>query len=87
MPVLPFADYVASLGQLTSKVDPTAATPASDDIRDAVATLQMLDVIDCQSVAAWTLVHPDQAYVLALVVGLSREELTNHVRHWFGTGS
>lgn len=87
MPVVPFDEYVATLGRLTARIDPTASTPAADDIQDAVASLEALDAVDLDSLAAWALVHPEQTYVLALVVGLSREKLTNHLRDWFGTGS
>jgi hypothetical protein len=84
---IPFEDYVASLGRLTAKIDPTASTPAADDIMAAVATLDALDGIDAETLTAWVTAHPSQTYVLALVVGLSREKLTNHLRDWFGTGS
>ncbi len=87
MPAVPFEAYVASLGRLTAVIDPTASTPEADDITDAVATLEALDGIDLDSLAAWTLAHPDQTYVLALVVGLSREKLKNHLRNWFNTAS
>ena len=36
---------------------------------------------------SWAIAHPKQTYVLALVVGLSREKLLNHLRNWFGTAS
>ena len=87
MPAMPFEAYIASLGRLTAVIDPTASTPEADDITDAVATLEALDGIDLESLAAWTLAHPDQTYVLALVVGLSREKLKNHLRNWFNTAS
>lgn len=87
MPSVPFDDYVASLGHLTARIDPTASTPAAEDIKDAVATLEALPAVNLDSLTAWSLAHPEQTYVLALVVGLSREKLTNHLRHWFNTGS
>jgi len=87
MPAVPFEQYVASLGHLTARIDPTASTPAAEDIKDAVASLQGLAEIDQPSMTAWAFAHPDQTYVLALVVGLSREKLTNHLRNWFGTAS
>lgn len=87
MPAIPFEDYVASLGRLTAIIDPTASTRAADDIKDAVASLEDLDGVDLDSLTAWAVAHPTQTYVLALVVGLSREKLTNHLRDWFGTGS
>lgn len=87
MPAVPFEEYVASLGRLTAIIDPTASTPDADDIKGAVATLEALDGIDLDSLTAWTLAHPDQTYVLALAVGLSREKLKNHLRNWFNTAS
>lgn len=87
MPAVPFEEYVASLGRLTAVIDPTASTPAADDIKDAVSSLESLDGIDLESITAWTVGHPSQSYVLALVVGLSREKLSNHLRDWLGTAS
>lgn len=87
MPAVPFEEYVASLGRPTGVIDPTASTPEADDIQQAVTSLEHLDGIDLDSLTAWTLAHPQQAYVLALVVGLSREKLKNHLRDWFGTAS
>ncbi|MEI2774968.1 MAG: hypothetical protein V9G19_03155 [Tetrasphaera sp.] len=46
-----------------------------------------MDSIDVDRVAAWAIAHPEQTYVLALVVGLSREKLKNHLRNWFDTAS
>jgi len=87
MPATPFEDYVASLGRLAAKIDPTASTPEAEDIKSAVASLEALDDIDQETLAAWARTHPAQTYVLALVVGLSREKLTNQLRDWFSTGS
>ena len=84
---IPFEDYVASLGRLTAKIDPTASTPAAEEIREAVEALEALEGIDIDSVTAWAVTHPEQTYVLALVVGMSREKLTNQLRDWFSTGS
>ena len=87
MPAVPFEDYVASLGRLTAVIDPTTSTPATDDIKDAVASLENLDGVDLDSLVAWAVAHPEQTYVLALAVGLSREKLANHLRNWFDTAS
>lgn len=87
MPAVPFEAYVGSLGRLTAKIDPTASTPAAEDIRQAVASLEALDGITSETLTAWIVAHPEQTYVLALAVGLSREKLVNHLRDWFGTGS
>lgn len=87
MPALPFEEYVASLGRLTAVIDPTASTPEASDIQDAVASLKALSSVNLDSLTAWSLSHPEQTYVFALVVGLSREKLRNHLRNWFHTAS
>jgi hypothetical protein len=87
MAAVSFEEYVASLGRLSGKIDPTASTPAAEEIKKAAASLEALSVIDPDTVLAWALAHPDETYVLALVVGLSREKLANHLRHWFGIGA
>lgn len=87
MPAIPFESYVSSLGRLTSVVDPTISTPAAEDIKLAARRLGSLTEITADTIAAWCLADPQQVYVLALVVGLSREKLTNQLRDWFGTGS
>lgn len=87
MAAVSFEDYVGSLGRLTAKMDPLATTEAADDIRAAVSTLEALDGITVETLAAWVLAHPDQSYVLALIVGLSREKLVNHLRDWFSVGT
>ena len=53
MPAIPFERYVASLGRLTAIIDPTASTPAADDIREAVDGLEALDSISTDTVTAW----------------------------------
>lgn len=87
MPVMPFEEYVSSLGRLTAMPDPTVVTPAAEDIREAVASLQALEQVSVESLAAWVLASPAQSYVLALAVGVSREKLKNLLRHWFNTAS
>lgn len=87
MPVVPFEDYVASLGHLTARIDPTASTAAGQEIKDTAASLEALEAVDLASLTAWAAAHPDHTYVLGLVVGLSREKLKNHLRNWFGTAS
>lgn len=87
MPAVPFEDYVNSLGRLTAVIDPTASTPAAEEIKEAVASLERLHHVDARSLTLWAGAHPDHTYVLALVVGLSREKLKNLLRNWFGTSS
>lgn len=87
MPIMPFSDYLDSLGQLAARIDPTASTPAVEEIREAVLTLEALSRIDETSVLGWAQDHPMQVYVLGLVVGIGREKMKNQVAHWFGTGS
>lgn len=65
----------------------TNVTDSTDDITSAVDSLEAVDSIDVDRVAAWAIAHPEQTYVLALVVGLSREKLKNHLRNWFDTAS
>lgn len=84
---MPFDEYVSSLGRLTAMPDPTVVTPAAEDIREAVASLQALEQVSVESLAAWVLASPAQSYVLALAVGVSREKLKNLLRHWFNTAS
>lgn len=87
MDVIPFDDYVSSLGRLSSWSDPTELSAEGRDIHDSVASLDLLPVVDRDSLSAWVCDHPDRVYVLALAVGLSREKLKNQLRHWFNSGT
>lgn len=87
MDPIPFDTYVSSLSRLSSWSDPTHATAQSTQIAAAVASLEELPVIDRDSLSQWIHTHPNDAGILALIVGLSREKLKNQVRHWFGVGS
>lgn len=87
MDVIPFDDYVSSLDRLSSWSDPTELSDEGRDIHDAVASLDLLPVVDRESLSAWVRDHPDRVYVLALAVGLSREKLKNQLRHWFNSGT
>ncbi|GAA3717913.1 hypothetical protein [Gordonia hankookensis] len=80
-----FADYLKTLGRLTSHVDPTASTPEAERIIQATGTLgDMLDT-DVAGLAAWVRDHPADVPVLGLAVGLSQEKLKNVLRDRFGT--
>ena len=85
--VTPFEDYVSSLGRLSAHVDPTATTPESLEIREAADQLTALESICDSSVAAWLSANPQNAFVCALAVGISREKFKNQIRDWFGTAS
>lgn len=87
MDPIPFDTYVSSLSRLSTWSDPTHATAQSAQIAAAVASLEELPLIDRDSLSQWIHTHPNDAGVLALIVGLSKEKLKNQVRHWFGVGS
>lgn len=80
-----FDQYVTTLGRLTGHVDPTAASPAADDIRDAARSLAQLDDHEASTLAAWIKAHPQWVSVLGLAVGLSQEKLKNALRDKFDT--
>lgn len=87
MQPIPFDDYVASLGRLGEWGDPTAETEHSLEIGRAADALAALPVVDRAAIAAWVEECPQDAYVLALAVGVSREKFHNLLRHWFGSAS
>ena len=87
MDPIPFDTYVSSLSRLSTWSDPTHGTAQSAQIAAAVASLEELPLIDRDSLSQWIHTHPNDAGVLALIVGLSKEKLKNQVRHWFGVGS
>ncbi|MFT4042108.1 MAG: hypothetical protein QM673_02980 [Gordonia sp. (in: high G+C Gram-positive bacteria)] len=80
-----FDEYLASLGRLTSHVDPTAATPEAERIAAATASLSELLDTDIAGLAAWVRDHPADVPVLGLAVGLSQEKLKNVLRDRFNT--
>lgn len=84
-PIAPFADYLQSLGRLSSHVDPTAGTPASAEITAAAAGLAELPEVTVAALTAWVAEHPTWVPALGLTVGLSQEQLKNHLRHRLGT--
>jgi hypothetical protein len=87
MPAIPFDAYVESLGRLSARVDPSLPTVASDEIHEAVISLEDVGDIDLQRLSEWVLARPGDVFVLGLAVGLSREKLRNQLRDWFGTAS
>jgi hypothetical protein len=86
-PIPTFAEYVASLGQLTPHVDPTIERPETEQIRAAAESLSDLAEITLESLAAWVLTRPDDVPVLGLAVGLSQEKLKNVLKDRFDTSS
>lgn len=82
---LSFEDYLDSLSDLTPHVDPTAVTPATEDIRGAVDSLAALKAPNKASLSKWVALHPRWAYVLGIIVGLSLEKQKNQLRHRMGT--
>lgn len=79
-----FDEFVAALAPLTS---PDAAVPPEREIeiREAVAALEALPVIDRASIAELVHDHPTWVPVLGLVIGLSQEQLKNQLRFHAGT--
>ncbi|HSV68277.1 MAG TPA: hypothetical protein VLJ59_20610 [Mycobacteriales bacterium] len=80
-------DYLARLRRLTAHVDPTAASPGAEAIRDAGVSLDALATIDLDSLTAWVAARPRDVNGLGLAVGLSQEKLHNLLRSRFGTSS
>ena len=80
-----FEDYLSTLGQLTPHVDPTAATPESRHIAEAVDSLSGLLDADIAGLAAWVRDNPADVPILGLAIGLSQEKLKNVLRDHFGT--
>lgn len=83
MQVPSFDEYIASLGRLSSHVDPTAGTPESAAIMEAAESLLALPEIDSATLIEWVHEHPGWVPALGLAVGLSQEQLKNTLRHAF----
>jgi hypothetical protein len=79
-----FADYVASLTQLSNPFDPTVPTAQSEEIRVVARQLAGLSTVDRATLAALIADNPDAVPVLGLAVGLTREKLKNVLRHHLG---
>lgn len=82
-----FEEYVASLGALTTHVDPTLENEEGLQIKAAAAELVELQEISLDSVAQWLELKPTHASVavLGLIAGLSQERLKNGLRHGLGS--
>lgn len=82
-----FDDYIATLGRLTSHVDPTAASASAADIREAADSLANLDEVNLETLTRWIHDHPEWVPVLGLTVGLGQEKLRNSLKHRFGSAA
>jgi hypothetical protein len=80
-----FDDYVASLTQLRTRIDPTAETDETRAIQEAAQSIQALDAVDGDTVGELIRIHPQWVPVLGLVVGLTQESLKNALKHHLGT--
>lgn len=80
-----FDDYLATLGRLTAHIDPTASTPAAEDIKEAAKQLASLPTVDLAHLAVWVRANPNRVPVLGLIVGLGQEKLKNALRDRFDT--
>jgi hypothetical protein len=76
-----FDEYISSLSQLTTWIDPTLETPDSADIKAAADSLAALDEITLNSVATWASENPPWTRILGLSVGLSQEKLKILLKH------
>src|SRR3970282_1410300 len=81
----PFNEYVASLTQLRTRIDPTAESEETRTIKDAAQAISDLGVVDSETIANLIRDHPQWVPVLGLVVGLTQESLKNALKHHLGT--
>lgn len=80
-------DYLGRLRRLTEHVDPTAASPEADALREAGASLDRLPEVSEEILVEWVAVHPEMVNALGLAVGLSQEKLKNLLKVRFGSSS
>lgn len=80
-------DYLGRLRRLTEHVDPTAASPDADALREAGASLDRLPEVSEELLVEWVAVHPEAVNALGLAVGLSQEKLKNLLKVRFGSSS
>lgn len=80
-------DYLGRLRRLTEHVDPTAASPDADALREAGASLDRLPEVSEEILVEWVVVHPESVNALGLAVGLSQEKLKNLLKVRFGSSS
>ncbi len=86
MPPPSFNDFLASLSDLRAAppVEDVEGRALADALADAVARPP---TVSRESVARLIGEHPPWLPMLATSVGLSREQLKNKLRYWFGTSS
>ncbi len=80
-------EYLGRLRRLTEHVDPMAASPEADAIREAGASLDRLPEVGEEILVEWVTVHPESVNALGLAVGLSQEKLKNLLKVRFGSSS
>lgn len=80
-----FDDYVHSLSQLRTPIDPTAETDGTRTIHQAALAIEGLPAVDDATVSDLIRAHPDWVPILGLVVGLTQESLKNVLKHNLGT--
>lgn len=80
-----FEEYLATLGRLTSHVDPTLETPEAVELRSAAQSLAELENVTVDVLTTWVEEHPAWVPALGLVVGMSQEQLRNQLRHHLGS--
>ena len=80
-------EYLGRLRRLTEHVDPMAASPDADAIREAGASLDRLPEVGEEILVEWVTVHPEAVNALGLAVGLSQEKLKNLLKVRFGSSS
>ena len=81
----PFNEYVASLTQLRTRIDPTAETEETQTIKEAAQAISSLELVDSETIGNLIRDHPQWVPVLGLVVGLTQESLKNALKHHLGT--
>lgn len=80
-------EYLGRLRRLTEHVDPMAASPDADAIREAGVSLDRLPEVSEEILVEWVTVHPEAVNALGLAVGLSQEKLKNLLKVRFGSSS
>jgi hypothetical protein len=80
-----FEQYLATLGRLTSPIDPTAASPGAAELKEAATSLTALDDVSLLQLTEWVRANPRWVPALALTVGLSQEKLKNVLKDHFNT--
>lgn len=80
-----FDDFVRTLQMLSGPVELDPKDRFAYE--DAAAAIQSLPSADRPSLAALIRGHPEWARVLGLVVGLSKEQMKNKLRHRLGSSS